>query len=99
MALDYPFWVNDFDRVKDHRINYPLYSKIFEAELPMKPNSYSINDKIKCIWLGPNEWLIIHDKKELFPILNPYMKDKNLIIFMGAGSITNWARDFITQYD
>ena len=30
MALDYPFWVNDFDRVKDHRINYPLSSKIFE---------------------------------------------------------------------
>ena len=30
MALNYPFWVNDFDRVKDHRINYPLSSKIFE---------------------------------------------------------------------
>ena len=46
-----------------------------------------------------NTIIRIHDKKELFPILNPYMKDKNLIIFMGAGSITNWARDFITQYD
>ena len=30
MALNYPFWVNDFDRVKDHRINFPLSSKIFE---------------------------------------------------------------------
>ena len=28
--LDYPFWVNDFDRVKDHKIKYPLASKIFE---------------------------------------------------------------------
>ena len=30
MALNYPFWVNDFDRVKDHRIHYHLSSKIFE---------------------------------------------------------------------
>lgn len=28
--LDYPFWVNDFDRVKDHKLKYPLSSKIFE---------------------------------------------------------------------
>ena len=27
---DYPFWVNNFDRVKDHKIKYPLASKIFE---------------------------------------------------------------------
>lgn len=28
--LDYPFWVNNFDRVKDHKQKYPLASKIFE---------------------------------------------------------------------
>ena len=28
--LDYPFWVNDFDRVKDHRLTYPDVAKIFE---------------------------------------------------------------------
>ena len=28
--MSYPFWVNDFDRVKDHRIEYPAVSKIFE---------------------------------------------------------------------
>ena len=28
--LNYPFWVNDFDRVKDHKLDYPLSSKIFE---------------------------------------------------------------------
>ena len=28
--INYPFWVNDFDRVKDHKIKYPLSSKIFE---------------------------------------------------------------------
>lgn len=30
MSLDYPFWVNDFDRVKDHKQKFPLASKIFE---------------------------------------------------------------------
>ena len=29
MSLNYPFWVNDFDRVKDHKQTYPA-SKIFE---------------------------------------------------------------------
>ena len=28
--LNYPFWVNDFDRVKDYKQKYPLVSKIFE---------------------------------------------------------------------
>ena len=27
--LDYPFWVNDFDRVKDHRQQHPDVAKIF----------------------------------------------------------------------
>ena len=30
MSLEYPFWVNNFDRVKDHKLKYPLSSKIFE---------------------------------------------------------------------
>ena len=30
MSLEYPFWVNDFDRVRDHKQKYPLASKIFE---------------------------------------------------------------------
>ena len=30
MSLNYPFWVNNFDRGKDHKIQYPLASKIFE---------------------------------------------------------------------
>ena len=28
--LNYPFWVNDFDRVKDHRLTHPEVAKIFE---------------------------------------------------------------------
>ena len=28
--INYPFWVNDFDRVKDHRLTHPEVAKIFE---------------------------------------------------------------------
>ena len=28
--IDYPFWVNDFDRVKDHRLTHPKVAKIFD---------------------------------------------------------------------
>ena len=28
--IDYPFWVNNFDRVKDHRLKYPEVAKIFD---------------------------------------------------------------------
>jgi endoglucanase len=28
--FSYPFWVNDFDRVKDHRLTHPEVAKIFE---------------------------------------------------------------------
>ena len=28
--LNYPFWVNDFDRVKDHRLTHPEVTKIFD---------------------------------------------------------------------
>ena len=30
MSLNYPFWVNNFDRVRDYKQQYPLASKIFE---------------------------------------------------------------------
>lgn len=28
--MEYPFWVNDFDRIKDHKKHYPNVGKIFE---------------------------------------------------------------------
>ena len=30
MSLNFPFWVNDFDRVRDYKEQYPLATKIFE---------------------------------------------------------------------
>ena len=33
---------------------------ILGAMLPKKPNTYSKNENVKVIWLGPNEWLIVN---------------------------------------
>ena len=35
--------------------------KILETVLPIKPNTYTNNGKIKILWLGPNEWLIVDE--------------------------------------
>ena len=41
--------------------------KILGAVLPTKPNTYVQNEKVKIIWLGPDEWIVINDQKnELF---------------------------------
>lgn len=40
--MDYPFWVNDFDRVKNYRDKYPLAPKIFEH-----PSSFWFGDNPK----------------------------------------------------
>ena len=41
--------------------------KILGAVLPTKPNTYVQNEKVKIIWLGPDEWIVINDKEnELF---------------------------------
>ena len=39
----------------------------------------------------------VSKEKELFEIMNSYLKKNNLIIFMGAGTITNWAKNFILK--
>lgn len=45
--MDYPFWVNDFDRIKNYKEKYPLASKIFEypqsfwyGDNPKKPKKH-----------------------------------------------------------
>ena len=43
--------------------------KTLEVFLPIKANTYNYNGKIKILWLGPNEWLI----------LNENIKDTDLI--------------------
>ena len=50
--------------------NYDYMSicgKILGTLLPTKPNTYVQNEKVKIIWLGPDEWMIINDQEnELF---------------------------------
>ena len=49
-------------------------NKILGTMLPMKPNTYSQNEKAKVIWLGPDEWLIVNDD-DLFLILQNEIGD------------------------
>ena len=48
--------------------------KILDVILPIKPNTYSQNEKIKTMWLSPDEWLIVHNLKE-----NIFVRLKNEI--------------------
>ena len=49
-------------------------SKILGTMLPTKANTYSKNEKVKVIWLGPNEWLIINND-DLFLKLQNEIED------------------------
>lgn len=40
--MEYPFWINDFDRIKNYKEHYPLASKIFEY-----PQSFWFGDNPK----------------------------------------------------
>ena len=40
-----------------------LYGKILQAVLPIIPNTYTKIEKIKILWLGPNEWLIVDESQ------------------------------------
>ena len=51
----------------NNNISMSSCGKILGAVLPTKPNTYVKNEKIKIIWLGPNEWMVISDQEnELF---------------------------------
>ena len=41
-----------------------LQGKLLDAVLPTKSNTYTNNGKIKILWLGPNEWLIVDEDKK-----------------------------------
>ena len=46
------------------------FSKILGTMLPTKTNTYSKNEKIKVIWLGPDEWLIVSDDDVFIKLQN-----------------------------
>ena len=42
------------------------FSKFLGTILPTKTNTYSKNEKIKVIWLGPDEWLIVSNDEDTY---------------------------------
>jgi len=51
-------------RLDPNNNNYmSICSKILGAILPTKPNTYVQNEKVKIIWLGPDEWMVINDQE------------------------------------
>ena len=40
----------------------------------------------------------VENEYEIYKATKPFMNKNNIIIFMGAGSITNWAKNFILKY-
>ena len=59
--IDYPFWVNNFDRVKDHKQEFPNVSKIFE-----QPVSFWYGDR-----KGKNTCSIDNGLKRLMKRIDP----------------------------
>ena len=48
---------------KNHKY-MSICGKILNTALPTKPNTYTKNQDIKIIWLGPDEWLISNEKHD-----------------------------------
>ena len=53
-----------------------ISGKILDAILPTKPNTYTKNQNINIIWMGPDEWLItFNDNNILFKKLKDEIGD------------------------
>ena len=65
--------------------------KILGMFLPKEPCSISANEKIACMWLGPNEWLLVSNDM-ITKDTNDYELEKvlfNDISKRNLGSVTN----------
>lgn len=58
--LTYPFWINDFDRVKDHRIKHPDVAKIFDHPV--------------AFWYGSKEYKRFQKDEKLLKSLKRLLK-------------------------
>ena len=55
-----------------------LCGKILGTILPTKPNTYTKNEEVKSLWLGPDEWLIVNESKnDLFSKLTNELKEED----------------------
>lgn len=61
-----------------------IIGKILNTILPIDPNTTNSNDKLKIIWLSPNEWLIEiyteEDFKEIFLNLENSLNSNNTAV-------------------
>ena len=66
-------------RLDPRNKNYmSLCGKILGIILPTKPNTYSKNENVKSLWLGPDEWLIVNESKnDLFSKLTNELKEED----------------------
>ena len=72
---EFPFLEKINLRFDPNNKNYiSLFCKTLDIILPTTPNSYSKNEKVKAIWLSPNEWLIVNNHEN-----NLFIKLRNKI--------------------
>ena len=87
---------NDFINILK-KADVLIISKIYSAgEKEIKGLDKKLFNNLKKI--SKNKVIKFENENELFSIVDEYTYQKNLIIFMGAGSITHWAKDFIINY-
>ena len=74
-----------------------IISKIYAAgEKEIKGLDTRLYNNLKKS--SKNKVIRLKNENELSSIIDEYTYEKNLIIFMGAGSVTHWAKNFITNH-
>ena len=48
----------------NNNLHVSACGKILGAILPTKPNTFTENEKVKIIWLSPDEWIIVNKKEK-----------------------------------
>jgi len=67
----------------NNKVSLSSVTKILGTLLPIKSNTYNKFGKVKTIWLGPNEWLVVNEEEnDIFTKLKNEIGDKN-------GSVTD----------
>ena len=60
----------------NNKENLAKCANIIGILLPTKPNVFFEKEKIKVLWLGPNEWLVVNEnRKDLFEKLHKTIGD------------------------
>ncbi len=86
---------NDFIKILS-KIDVLILTKIYPAG---EKNIKGINKKLfNDLRKVKKNVIKVENEYEIYKATKPFMNKNNIIIFMGAGSITNWAKNFILKY-